>query len=325
MEEHNYLNNLICRVFSNFISVFLTLLSILVADGMNAFKDKYLTVKILILLAIMVGVLIVMAIGYIIYDFISWLCERLKIKDKGLIFPHNIRPSDILPFIFKDIKIKYKYVYNKDTKYFDLEERCEYILTAASLDSNVRYINHIFKASDNDINIGNVKVSTESISKDNRIVKAGFIKNEELHSDKLVNQIYRVEFERKLIQGSEIKYVLILLRKNYILPYETHECSSDFQEKIAVIETAKFSLSVEFPRKYKLIQPQIVILGKSDIELKKVEDIYRKLNKGFETDISSDPPKASLEVDSPIPNIRYQIAWRLPSKEYLTEMGFFND
>lgn len=115
MEERNYLYNLVCRVASNFISVFLALLSVLIADGMNAFKDKYLTVKILILLAIMMGVLIVVGLGYIIYDFVSWLCERLQIKDKGLIFPHNIRPSDILPFIFKDIKIKYKYVYKNSS------------------------------------------------------------------------------------------------------------------------------------------------------------------------------------------------------------------
>lgn len=324
MEKHDYLSNLLCRVFSNFVSVFLTLLSILIADEMNAFKDKSLTIKFLILIAIMVGVLIVMAVGYIMHDFFIWLCDRLKIKDKGIIFPHDIRPSDILPFIFKDIKIKYTYIYNNEG-YFDLEERSEYLLTASDLDSNVTYINHVFKVSDIDLDNGNIIVETESLSENNKIIRNYFINENDLHSDKLINKTYRVEFERKIKSGTEVKYALIVKRKNYILPYETENCTSDYQEKIAVIETAKFSLSVEFPSKYKLVQPQILILGKSDIELKKVEEIYRKLNKTFESDTSSDPPKATLEVDSPIPNIRYQITWRLPTKEYLINVGFLNN
>ena len=324
MEKHDYLSNLLCRVFSNFVSVFLTLLSILIADGMNAFKDKSLTIKFLILIAIMVGVLIVMAVGYIMHDFFIWLCDRLKVKDKGIIFPHDIRPSDILPFIFKDIKIKYTYIYNNEG-YFDLEERSEYLLTASDLDSNVTYINHVFKVSDIDLDNGNIIVETESLSENNKIIRNYFINENDLHSDKLINKTYRVEFERKIKSGTEVKYALIVKRKNYILPYETENCTSDYQEKIAVIETAKFSLSVEFPSKYKLVQPQILILGKSDIELKKVEEIYRKLNKTFESDTSSDPPKATLEVDSPIPNIRYQITWRLPTKEYLINVGFLNN
>ena len=168
-----------------------------------------------------------------------------------------------------------------------------------------------------------MQIRVESLSKDNRIIKSEFIEDNDFHSDKLINRVYRVTFEKKVESGQKIKYALIYYRKNYKLPYETASNTYDSQEKIAVIETAKFNLSVEFPRNYKLIQPQILVFAKSDIELPKVEKIYRKLNKSFEIETSGNPPRASLSVDTPIPNIRYQIMWRLPSKKLLEDEGFY--
>ena len=142
-------------------------------------------------------------------------------------------------------------------------------------------------------------------------------------SDKMVNHHYRVEFQNALAPGQEIRYAVIFNRKCCQPAFETATQKMASQESIPILETQRFKINIQFPKNYKIIRPRIVVLGKSDIELKTVSKIYQDINKQFLREVTGNPPKASIVIDGPIPNLRYKIEWCLPTKELLTQEGFF--
>lgn len=308
-----FLGNLGSKLTSYIIPVIITLIGAFATSFLGDISIMNFSQKIVALVILFSSILIIFAIFFMFKELFNYIIYNNK--KNGIQFPYNISIDDISPYTIEEEKTEKKYLYTEDNKKFDVINTITYKVKGGC--SKVEFIEHTFSGFHLN-NSDDLSISLASIS-GKKIIEASPVKSQNQKSC-----VVRAEFETALFPNESSSYQIILNYKNYQDVYKNDYNNQVIHSKRADLEIKRLILSIEFPEKYLVLQPEYIVESKSNVRIDRVEDLCSVENLDFTEQINQNPIKLELVVEKPIPSLKYMLSWKLPNLLHLEKSNFLN-